>query len=214
MKKRVTRLIAPLCLFAFQQPLPAQEAAPPDELVAIDLRPETEKEGNGLSPLSGKCNKDVFRIADVATDPLKVEALRADLAQQLGVAGDGKTLMVLNWSVYYNKSAGLGGAPKISASSVMGVPIPQKEKKEKRGSKCSRKESAGGWYEAKDVSTSYPPLVSEFAGTFGGKPFNVRIVHSPHRQIEGKFEGGPKDTQELLETVRETAEALAMAIVQ
>jgi hypothetical protein len=120
----------------------------------------------------------------------------------------------LNWSVYYNKSAGKGGGPKVSASSVMGVPIPQKESKEKRGSKCPRKESAGGWYEAKDVSTSYPPLVSEFAGTFGGKPFNVRVVHSPHRKIDGKFEGGSDDTRELLETVHETAEALAMAIVQ
>jgi len=42
----------------------------------------------------------------------------------------------------------------------------------------------------------------------------VRIVHSPHRKIAGKFEGGADDTEELLDAVRETAEALAMIIVK
>ena len=214
MKKRVTRLFVPLCLLVFQQPLPAQDPANSDELRVIDLRPQNEKDGTGLSPLTGKCNKDVFRIADVASDPLKVEVLRANLARQLGLAGDGKTLMVLNWSVYYNKYSASGG-PKIGSIGIQGYTVPgAKEKKEKRGSKCSRQESAGGWYEDKEVTTTAPPLVSEFSGTFGGKPFNIRVVHSPHHKIEGKFEGGTDDTQELLDTVQETAEALATAIVQ
>ena len=71
--------------------------------MVIDLRPKEEKDGIGLLELTGKCNKDVFRIADVATDPVKVEVLRAGLAEQLGLSSDGKTLTVLNWSVYYNK---------------------------------------------------------------------------------------------------------------
>jgi len=214
LKKRVTRLLAPLCLLALQHPLQAQTPENPDELRAIDLRPQIEKEGTGLSPLSGKCNKDVFRIADVASDPLKVEVLRASLAQQLGLAGDGKTLMVLNWSIYYNKYSAPGGA-KLGGIGIQGYALPgSKEKKEKRGSKCSRQESAGGWYEGSEVTTTAAPLVSEFSGTFGGKPFNVRIVHSPRHKIEGKFAGGTDDTQELLDTVQETAEALAMAIVQ
>ena len=65
-----------------------------------------------------------------------------------------------------------------------------------------------------EVTTMSPPLVSEFAGTFGGKPYNVRVVHSPRRKIEGKFEGAADDTEALLETVHKTAEALATAIVQ
>ena len=82
MNKRVTRLMAPLLLLAFQQPSPAQEASS-QELVVIDLRPKEEKDGIGLLELTGKCNKDDFRIADVATDPIKVETLRAALAEQL-----------------------------------------------------------------------------------------------------------------------------------
>jgi hypothetical protein len=213
LNERLTRFCATLSLCVLLSPLQAQEAAKPDELVVIDLRPQIEKDGTGLSALTGKCNKDVFRIADVASDPLKVEALRADLAQQLGLAGDGKTLMVLNWSVYYNKYTAKGG-PMLSGLGVQGYAIPRKEKEEKRGSKCARKESAGGWYEASEVTTSYPPIISEFSGTFGGKPFNVRIVHSLRHSIEGTFEGGTDDTQELLDTVQETAEALATAIVQ
>src|SRR5882672_5156381 len=103
MNRRVTRLIAPLLLLAIHQPSSAQDAT--NELVVIDLRPKEEKDGTGLLALSGKCNKDVFRIADVASDPIKVNALQAALAEQLGLASDGKTLTVLNWSVYYNKQS-------------------------------------------------------------------------------------------------------------
>lgn len=212
--KRLYGSIAALCCFAFQQPLPAQQSASPDDLVVIDLRPPLEREGNGLLPLTGKCNKDVFRIADVASDPLKVEVLRADLARHLGVAGDGKTLMVLNWSLYYNKSAERGGGPTLSSIGVQGYAIPGKQKEKQMGSKCSRAESAGGWYEGGEASSPYSPIVSEFEGTFGGKPFSVRSVHSPARKIAGKFEGGTDDTEALLEAVDKTAEALAMAIVQ
>ena len=213
MNKRVAWLIAPLSLFAFQQILPAQEAATSKELVVIDLRPPEEKDGIGLSPLSGKCSKGVFRIADVASDPLKVDALRADLAQQLGMASDGKTLTVLNWTVYYNKSAGGGGA-KLSNIGLQGYTIPGSKKEKQLGSKCSREESAGGWYEASDVTTTGAPLVSEFEGMFAGKPYSVRAVYSPRLKLDGKFRGDPDDTAALLEVVHKTAEALAAAIVQ
>ena len=49
---------------------------------------------------------------------------------------------------------------------------------------------------------------------YGGKPYNVRVVHSVRRKIEGKFKGAEDDTEELLKTVSATAEALAAAIVQ
>jgi hypothetical protein len=213
MKKTRTRLFALLGVLAFQQPLPAQEAS--QELVVIDLRPKEEKDGLGLQALSGKCNKGVFRIADVASDPIKVEVLRSDLSRQLGLASDGKTLTVLNWSVYYNTQTGSGGKSLLESVGIQGYNIPTSKKKDaKVGSKCSKEESGGGWYERKDVTHSWPPLVSEFVGTYGGKPLNVRVVHSVRRDIAGKFAGATDDTEELLETVSETAEALAAAIVK
>jgi hypothetical protein len=199
-------------VLAFQQAQAADEA-PARELVVIDLRPQEEKDGLGLIPLTGKCNKDVSRIADVASDPMKVEVLRAALAEQLGLASEGKTLTVLNWSIYYNEQNPSGGS-RMKSVGIQGFNIPTKSKEPKVGSKCSQKESAGGWFERKDVTTGWPPLVSEFAGMYGGKPFNVRVVHSVHREIEGKFEGGARDTEDLMETVGQTAEALAAAIVQ
>ena len=211
--KSVARLLAALGLFASLQPLSAQEAEKSVELKAIDLRPQEERDGVGLAELSGKCNKDVYRIADVASDPLKVEALRAELAQQMGLASDEKTLMVLNWSIYYNRQKKHEGL-KLSDIGIQGYGIPGKKKEKEQGSKCSREESAGGWYADADVTTTAPPLVSEFSGTFGGKPYNIRVVHSVRRKIEGKFLGAADDTQALLETVHKTAEALATAIVQ
>lgn len=198
---------------AYLQPAWAEDADKSVELKVIDLRPQEERDGVGLTELSGKCNKDVYRIADVASDPLKVEALRAELAQQMGLASDEKTLMVLNWSIYYNRQIEHSG-PSLSSVGIQGYGIPGKKKEKQQGSKCSREESAGGWFAGGDVTTAAPPLVSEFSGTFGGKPYNIRVVHSPRRKIEGKFMGSDDDTRELRETVHKTAEALATAIVQ
>jgi hypothetical protein len=200
-------------LLAFIVPAFAQEPAAPADLVVIDLRPKEEKEGFGLSELTGKCNKDVYRIPDVATDPLKVDVLKADLMQQLADGGAGKTLTVLNWSIYYNKQVqGDGGG--LRSVGVGGYSIPGKKKERRAGSDCSQHESAGGWYAGGEITSTYFPLVSEFAGTFGGKPVNVRVVHSPRSKLAGKFAGDANDTDNLLETVRKTAEAVALATVQ
>jgi hypothetical protein len=215
MIRRETLFIAPLSLL-FMNVSQAQETPASTEMVVIDLRPSNEREGNGLAELTGKCNKDVYRIADVASDPLKVEVLKDDLQQQLGLAGDGKTLTVLNWSIYYNKQvSGGGGGPTLSGVGIQGYSLPGKSNKEKRpGSRCSRNDSAGGWYLAGEVTTQYFPLVSEFSGTFGGKPVSARLVYSPRMKLPGKFEGDPKDAEALTEAVHQTSEALATSIVQ
>lgn len=208
MKYRATRFTAALFLLNLQ-PLMAQDADTPS-LVVIDLRPAEEKEGNGLTPLTGKCNDDVYRIADVASDPLKVDVLKEDLAPLVGMNG---TLAVLNWSVYYNKQVQKGGGG-FRGVGVQGYSIPTKDEKKRAGSKCSRKESAGGWYEAREITSSYFPLISEFTGTFGGKPLNVRVVHSPTRKLPGAFEGEAADTEALLEVLHKTSEAVATAALQ
>jgi hypothetical protein len=208
------KFAAAMTLLAILSPVLAQE---PEQkpLMVIDLRPKEEREGFGLSALEGKCNKDVFRIPDVAADPVKVEMLKADLTEQMAFTADGKTLTVLNWSIYYNKQVQGGGKGMLESVGIQGYSVPTKgEKKRLPGSKCSKKESAGGWYEGKESTTSYFPLVSEFTGTYAGKPLNVRVVHSPGRKLEGKFQGDPNDTEALIEAVHKTSEAVIAAIVQ
>jgi hypothetical protein len=60
----------------------------------------------------------------------------------------------------------------------------------------------------------YFPLISEFTGTFGGRPVSVRVVYSPTRKLPGKFEGDAADTEALLEAVHQTSEAVATAMLQ
>jgi hypothetical protein len=213
MKNRVVRFLAAGFLLAFQVPSLAQQPEAAGEMVVIDLRPAEERAGNGLAELTGKCNKDVYRIADVASDPLKVDVLKSDLAGALGMAGEGKTLTVLNWSIYYNKQVS-GGGPKLSGVGIQGYSVPGQSKEKRPGSKCSQRESAGGWYLAGEVKSQYFPIISEFTGTFGGKAITARVVHSPRVKLAGKFEGDPKDTEALLDAVHETAESLSLAIVQ
>ena len=213
MRKPLAAFLALSGLCALPHSTYAQEPAL-TELVVIDLRPAEERDGTGLSELNGKCNKDVYRIADVASDPLKVDVLKADLLQQLGMTGDGQTLTVLDWSIYYNRQVS-GGGPTLSGVGVQGYSLPGKSKKERQpGSKCSQRESAGGWYLAGEVTTQYFPLISEFTGTFGGKPVKARVVYSPRMKLPGKFEGEPKDSEALIEAVHATAEALSTSIVQ
>jgi hypothetical protein len=209
MKHRVIRVLAAFSLLSGLQPALAQDEDKP--IVVIDLRPDEEKEGHGLSPLTGKCNDDVFRIADVATDPLKIDVLKGDLEPLMGTAG--KTLTVLNWSIYYNKQVQKGGG-KLSNIGIQGYSVPTKDEKKRAGSKCSKKESAGGWYEAKEITSVYFPIISEFTGTFAGKPVNVRVVYSPRSKLPGKFEGEAADSEALLEAVHQTSEAVATAILQ
>ncbi len=203
------RYLAATCLLAFLAPVVAQEEQPAN-LVVIDLRPSEEKEGSGVTPLTGKCNENVFRIADVATDPIKIDILKEDLKWSLGPSG--KTLAVLNWSIYYNKQVQKTGGGLLQGIGVQGYSIPTKEdEKKKAGSKCSQKESAGGWYQAKELESVYFPLISEFQGTFGGKPLNVRIVYSPQHKLEGKFSGDAGDSEALLDAVHKTSEAISVA---
>jgi hypothetical protein len=192
--------------------LPAQET-PTAALVIVDLRPPEEKEGTGLTALDGKCNKDVYRIADVATDPLKLDVLRDDLSNVQWVQD--KTLTVLNWSIYYNKQVRKSGGGVLQSVGVGGYNIPTARKKERRaGSVCTRRDSAGGWYDGSEIHSVYYPLISELSGTYGGKPFSARVVYSPSVKLAGKFEGAADDTQALLELVHQTSEAVVGAIVR
>jgi len=206
---RATRILGLLSLVAAMQPAVAQDEDKP--LVVIDLRPKEETEGSALVQLSGKCNEDVFRVPDVASDPLKVNILKADLEPLLGTAG--KTLTVLNWSIYYNRQVHKDGG-MLRGIGVQGYSVPTADDKKKAGSKCSQKESAGGWYQAKEITSVYFPLISEFTGTFGGKPVSVRVVYSPTRKLPGKFQGDAADTEALVDTVHLTSEAVATAMMQ
>jgi hypothetical protein len=207
------RYLAALLLATSLTGAQAQEPPADPELVVIDLRPNEEKAGSALTELKGKCNRDVYRIPDVASDPLKVDALKADLVRMLIDSGAGKTLTVLNWSIYYNKQV-QGGGGLLQGVGIGGYNIPTGKKERKAGSDCTREQSAGGWYEAGELESTFFPLISEFEGTFAGKPVSVRVVHSPRRKIPGKFAGDAADTDSLLEAVRQTADAVASAIAQ
>jgi hypothetical protein len=182
----------------------AQDEDP--KIVVIDLRPAEEKEGTGLRELDGKCNEDVYRIADVASDPLKVEVLREDLSQ-LRLSAP-KTLTVLDWSIYYNKQVQKSGG-SLRSVGIQGYSIPGKKKERRAGSRCTKRDTAGGWYEGAELHSVYFPLISEFTGTYGGKPISVRIVYSPTVKLAGKFAGAADDTQALLEVVHQTSEQIA-----
>jgi len=209
--KHVTPAIVMLISAMFTAAALAEEAEP--RLVVIDLRPPEEREGARLVELDGRCNQDVFRVADVATDPLKLDLLREDLSQIQMIKP--KTLTVLNWSIYYNKQVHGRSGNGVQSVGIGGYTIPTGKKKERKaGSRCTQRDSAGGWYEGSELHSPYYPLVSELTGTYGGKPIKARVVYSPSTKLTGRFEGGADDTQALLEVVHQTSEQVIIALVQ
>ena len=207
---RILRSIAFLPLLIAPGAFAQDTAAKP--LTVIDLRPPEEKAGHALAELPGKCNKDVYRIADVASDPSKIDVLAEDMRSYLGEGGHGKTLTVLNWSIYYNKQVQKSGG--LGNIGLQGYSLPGKKKERKAGSLCSARESAGGWYEADELTSVYFPLISEFEGTVSGKVVRVRVVHSPNVRLAGEFTGDSADTEHLVATAHETAEAIANQLNQ
>jgi hypothetical protein len=216
MRALLAAMFATVAGAAAAQTASTPDVAAPVELVVIDLRPKEERDGHGLAELAGKCNKDVYRIADVASDPLKVDVLKSELVRQLIDSGAGRTLTVLNWSIYYNKQVQGGGGGVLNSVGVGGYSIPTGKKKEGRrpGSDCPKRDTAGGWYAGSELTTTYFPLISEFTGTFGGKPIEVRVVYSPTRKLEGIFEGEPKDVEALNAAIQQTVDAVATSLVQ
>jgi hypothetical protein len=210
MSHRTCRWLALSLLPLLASVVRAEDADP--KIVVIDLRPPEEKEGNGLRELEGKCNADVYRIADVATSPLKFDLLKADLEQMMPASDERRTLTVLDWSIYYNKQIHKNEGSFLKSVGVQGYTIPNKSEGKKPGSNCSQKESAGGWYMANEVTGVYFPLVSEFSGTFAGKPISVRLVYSPTQKLEGKFQGDARDTDALMEAIHKTSEEVASAM--
>ena len=173
MKELAARIIAALVLTACLAPVSAQERANGHALLVIDLRPKEEKSGTGLTPLSGPCNDGVYIIADGASKPPRMAALQADLARELGAAGNGKTLTVLDWTIYYSMQF-YGDRAGEGAKIIGGNPW--RGNRNSPGSKCSRQESTRGWFERSEVQGDFAPLVSVFEGTFGGSPVSVRVV--------------------------------------
>jgi hypothetical protein len=211
MKRLVGRLTGALALPAFLATHMAQSRDGDQALIVIDLRPREERSGIGLTPLTGPCNEDVYIVADSASRPLKVAALKTDLVKALAGAGAGKTLTVLNWTIYYNKQF-YGGQPWGKIVSGNSIPLPgispSKDQGNFPGSKCARQESTGGWFERGEVTGKFSPLVSVFEGTYAGHSVGVRVVYSPTRQLEGKFKGEVTDSLAVLGAVHDTADAL------
>ena len=108
MNKQATRLIASLCLVAFLQPSLAQEAAtPPNSWSSTCGRRKKRK----ARPLAARRQVQQGCVPHRRRGVGSAQGRRAQGGSRAaaGLAGDGKTLTVLNWSIYYNKQTQSGG---------------------------------------------------------------------------------------------------------
>jgi hypothetical protein len=211
MRCRARQSSAAILLLACLTPVTAQDRVAARALVVIDLRPAEERTGIGLSPLTGICNENVYSIADSASKPPKVDALQSELEKALGDAGAGKTLTVLDWTIYYNKQ--MYGRQQHEHHHVAVVLPGLGPRFDRPGSVCPRQWNEVGWFDRSEVIGNYSPLISEFKGTYAGTSVAVRIVHSPQRKL-GQFTGDPGDASAVLDAVHETAAALLAIIPQ
>lgn len=192
--------MAGLCLFS----LLVSQIVTAADLAVVDSRPEEDKENGMVTQNAMSCSFPVRRVGDDATSPSKVKVLEADLEQRPDLAIDGKTLEITSWAIYQNRQAGM----RYKSSGLLPYLLATEEDKKKMGARCKRHKTKVAWYDGSEVTTIVHPLISEFQGIYDGRPIAVRIVFSPQKDLKGKFEGDPADTEAALQAIHKTVEAL------
>lgn len=175
------------------------------DLTIVDSRPDEDKENGTVTMNAMSCSFGLSRVGDTAANPSKTKVLEEDLEKNPALALDGKTLEITSWAIYRNNQAFFRNVN----GGLLGALMLTEEDRKKMGSKCKRHKTKGGWYDASEVATTVPPLVSELKGIYDGRTIAVRIVYSPTQVSPGKFEGDPGDTEIALQAIHRTAEALA-----
>ena len=162
-------------------------------------------------PSSGKCNEDVFRIPDVASDPLKVEVLKADLSPLMSTSG--KTLTVLNWSIYYNKQVQKKGS-MLDGVGIQGYTVPAEKKKKSPEANAQRRSPREAGTRAVKPR---PPISRSFRNSrvpSAASRSTCAWCIRRHANSRENSRAPAKIQTALLEAVHKTSEALATAIGQ
>ncbi|MBV9993229.1 MAG: hypothetical protein JOZ72_18300 [Alphaproteobacteria bacterium] len=175
-----------------------QERAPDASFTITDARPEKDKTSEVLSYWATACDYGIYRIGDERTVPPKLVFLRRNLEDALGARLKGAALTVTRYRVHINSRAQLRNQLNGMYTGVVPAML------DAAGNGCTKDETSGGWFDASEVTTAFPPAIVEIEAAMAGKTYSVRAVYS----TEGK-NVDDAGTPELFNAMRKANAVLA-----
>jgi hypothetical protein len=143
--------------------------------------------------------------------------LRDDLNAALGPELAHKRLVISHYGIYFNHSNSARNAThNIAGSSggmVGGLLGGLMFKKDEVGSRCKRAEMKGGWFEASDVTTPYPPFIIEISCELDGQTHTVRSVYSTDKELTAAS-GNPETAAAMFAAIRKATDTLILNLRQ
>lgn len=152
-------------------------------LQVVDSRPAEQLKSKTYSRNLYDCKFAIKLITgDDRRPPGRMAMLRADLDAAFGSRLAGKTVtvtdyrLVINYSTYATrKSKEIAGGPIGKAVAAASDRRPK--------AKCEVEKTPVGWFAAEEMHTINSPLIVYLAVTVDGRPYAVRIVHSPDLEL-------------------------------
>jgi len=149
-----------------------QERASDASFTIADARPDKDKTSEILSLWVTACDYGIYRLGDERTQPPKLAFLRHNLEDALGARLKNATLTVTRYRMYINSRAQLRAQVNGMYTGVVPGMLAA------AGEGCTKEETSGGWFEASEVTTTFPPVIVEIEATLNAKTYSVRSVYS------------------------------------
>lgn len=181
-------------------------AASAQSLTIEDQRTIKLEKSNHVSLNIYSCGVGIQRVSDRFRARDRVTKLRDDLTTALGAQLAGRRLILKDYRLYLNYSTDLTAQARQvgvnSAAAVVGAPgggLPEPGLYAVH-SKCTEDKTPEGWFAASEVTGRFAPLIAHVTLEVDGRPYSVRVVHSPDMVLQPSMRsmwGVPKDFREL-----------------
>lgn len=185
----------------------AAPAARAQSLTIEDQRTTKLEKSSHVSLNIYSCGIGIQRVSDRFRAKDRVQKLQEDLTAALGAELAGRRLVLKDYRLYLNYSTDIvAQARQVGANAagaavgmpgVGGLPEPGRYGVH---AKCTEDKTPEGWFAASEVSGRHSPLIVHVTLEVDGRPYTVRIVHSPDMVLQPSMRSlwaVPKDVREL-----------------
>ncbi|MDP3855872.1 hypothetical protein [Phenylobacterium sp.] len=191
--------------------------ASPGKLVVEDLRPADAKRNRLLSGWMFDCHSAIWNLGDNRVAPDRIARLEEALLVSLGEGIAGQKLTVRRYTISLNARAavsattfeGTGGI--VPSLMKQGVDYQENAPPASIRAQCKREEMQAGWFEARDITNNYSPIIIEMDFSLGDRVYLVRSAYSAEVEPWDVFE--PRKSTPIIAAIVQHAMAKAHVAV-
>lgn len=165
-------LMLALCLASFAGRAQAQ---------VVDRRPPDDGKAKRYARFMGSCDFGVFALAEQGGAADRLGKLRTTLEADLGARLSGHEIVLNRYRLYINMADQIAGQASAVAAASVGVPGAYDVSA--RGARCPKEKMTAGWYSGSEITSPYPPFITEIEITIDGRARAVRSVYSPPAKV-------------------------------